>query len=43
MFADPEKTPKTSPLAKINLPVSSIGIRFAMGPLWFQDLVPVAS
>jgi len=27
----------------IILPVSSIRIRFAMGPLWFQDLVPVAS
>lgn len=25
------------------LPVSSIRVCFAMGPLWFQDLVPVAS
>lgn len=30
-------------LGETVLPVSSVRICFAMGPLWFQDLVPVAS
>lgn len=43
MDADLEIPTPALLLGETVLPVSSVRICFAMGPLWFQDLVPVAS